>query len=434
MSFGFGIGDCIAVIEVVKKIHDRVKDSPDQIKNTRQDVEAISAFIKREETSRLNGITDPLNRARIHDSLASCKRIVQGLQSDLNKFKEVESGGKGLRMKLKQSVYVLFNVFEYWDQSWSSCNFWRIMGKQLLKNTHANWSKVNALNGTRRRMQIPEVAGVERLHQRLDTKDQMIERQNQVAERQAILDWICSSEIDYVDQQKALKKRRQRGIGEWFVDSQNFKNWLNADGSALLCSGRPGVGKTMITSFVVNRVLEKHNNDPQVGIAYIYCQFARQKEQTPGNLLSSILRQLVERHSVVPAKVKSLYQLSLGKEDLSPADLTDLLDIVLGSFRKRIIIIDALDEMQSSTGAQSEFVSQVLAIRQKFGIQLYVTSRTIQEIARKAPDASQMEICARDEDMRCSLANILKTGPLLSNRPDLQKRALSKILQIADGM
>ncbi|THX63449.1 hypothetical protein D6D08_08223 [Aureobasidium pullulans] len=90
--------------------------------------------------------------------------------------------------------------------------------------------------------------------------------------------------------------------------------------------------------------------------------------------------------------------------------------------------------MQSSTGAQSEFVSQVLAIRQKFGIQLYVTSRTIQEIARKAPDASQMEICARDEDMRCSLANILKTGPLLSNRPDLQKRALSKILQIADGI
>lgn len=296
----------------------------------------------------------------------------------------------------------------------------RRLDSEVLRNTNV------AVNYTQ--------AGVERLHQRLDTKDQMIERQNQVAERQAILDWICSLEIDYVDQQKALKKRRQRGIGEWFVDSQNFKNWLNADGSALLCSGRPGVGKTMITSFVVNRVLEKHNNDPQVGIAYIYCQFARQKEQTPGNLLSSILRQLVERHSVVPAKVKSLYQLSLGKEDLSPADLTDLLDIVLGSFRKRIIIIDALDEMQSSTGAQSEFVSQILAIRQKFGIQLYVTSRTIQEIARKAPDASQMEICAREEDMRCSLANILKTGPLLSNRPDLQKRALSKILQIADGM
>jgi len=37
MSFGFGIGDCIAVAEVVKKIHDRVKDSPDQIKNTRQE-------------------------------------------------------------------------------------------------------------------------------------------------------------------------------------------------------------------------------------------------------------------------------------------------------------------------------------------------------------------------------------------------------------
>ncbi|THX09940.1 hypothetical protein D6D13_05708 [Aureobasidium pullulans] len=116
MSFGVGIGDFKAVAEVVKKVIDRVKDSPDQIKNTRQDIEAVSAFIKREDTSRLNGVTDPLDRARIHETLAFCERIVQGVQSELSRFKDVESGGEGLWMMLKQLVYVLSNVFEYLDR------------------------------------------------------------------------------------------------------------------------------------------------------------------------------------------------------------------------------------------------------------------------------------------------------------------------------
>ncbi|CAD0043471.1 unnamed protein product [Aureobasidium pullulans] len=110
MSFGFGIGDFKAVAEVVIKVIDRVKSSPDQIKNTRQDVEAISAFIESEETNCLNGAMSPAERAQIQESLESCKGIVQDLQSELSKFGEASHVDKGIRAKFKRSMYVHSNL------------------------------------------------------------------------------------------------------------------------------------------------------------------------------------------------------------------------------------------------------------------------------------------------------------------------------------
>jgi DNA replication protein DnaC len=130
-------------------------------------------------------------------------------------------------------------------------------------------------------------AGVDQLYERENVKDQTMERQR-------IIDWICPSEIDYIDQQNALTNMRQQGIGEWFVETREFKSWVQGDRATLLCSGKPGAGKTMTTSFVVNSALETHDNDNQTGVAYIYCQYPRHKEQTPEYLVSSILRQLLE--------------------------------------------------------------------------------------------------------------------------------------------
>jgi hypothetical protein len=267
--------------------------------------------------------------------------------------------------------------------------------------------------------------GVEGLHIREDSKDQTLERQQ-------ILDWICPSKVDYADQQNALRKRRQIGIGEWFLDSNEFKNWNRGDRATLLCSGMPGVGKTMITSFVVSNILERYKNDTQTGLAYIYCQFSRHREQTPEYLKSSILRQLLERHNDMPDRIRSLYKSRKGEDDLTSDEVSDLLDFVLSLFIKSIIIIDALDELRSA--ACKEVVSQVLDFQQKFNINVYATSRYIGEIAQEAPNATQASIRAREEDLRCSLEIILRRGYLLSKRPDLQQRALSKILQVADGM
>ncbi|KAG9681062.1 hypothetical protein KCU95_g19311, partial [Aureobasidium melanogenum] len=196
-------------------------------------------------------------------------------------------------------------------------------------------------------------------------------------ERQKILDWVCSSEIDYADQQRALKKRRQTRIGEWFLGGDKFQTWIHGDHTTLLCSGMPGVGKTMITSFVVSDVLER------------------------------------------------------GEDDLTPDEVSVLLESILGLFEKSVLIIDALDELPVTT--RDELLSQILTLQRSFNINIFATSRHV-KMTQESLNGSWVEISIRHEDLKCSAAAILKKGLLLRERSDLQQRALSRTLHVADGI
>lgn len=268
-------------------------------------------------------------------------------------------------------------------------------------------------------------AGIERLHMREDVKAQTLERQK-------ILDWICPSKIDYADPQNALRKTRQIDTGEWLLKSNDFKDWIHADRATFLCSGMPGVGKTMLTSFVVSNLLEKYRNDPRTGFAYIYCQFSRRKEQTPQYLMSSILRQLLERHNIMPDEVSSSYRTSKGEDHLSIEEISTLLTVVLNLFKKTTLVIDALDELRSAD--RNGLVSQVLNIQQNLNINIYATSRHTTRIAQKASNATQVDILAREEDLRHCLDMKLRLGSLLNDDPDLLELAITKILEVAKGM
>lgn len=274
-------------------------------------------------------------------------------------------------------------------------------------------------------------AGLERLHVRENVKEQTLER---ILERQRILDWICPSKIDYADAQNTLRRTRQIDTGEWLLKSNEFKDWIHADCATFLCSGMPGVGKTILTSFVVSNLLEKYRNDPRTGFAYIYCQFSRRKEQTPEYLLSSILRQLLERHNTMPDEVGSYYRksVSTGEEHLSVKEISTLLSVVLNIFEKTVLVIDALDELCSTH--RNGLVSQVLALQQNLKINVYATSRYTERIAQKASNATQVDILAREEDLRCCLDTNLRLGSLLIDNPDLLELAITKILDVSKGM
>lgn len=270
-------------------------------------------------------------------------------------------------------------------------------------------------------------AGVERLHKREDLK--VID-----AERQAILNWICPSEVDYTDQQYELTRKRQPGIGQWFLDSQDFESWLYGKDTILMGIGMPGVGKTMITSLVVSHVLEKYKDDSGIGLAYIYCQFARHQEQTPEYLMSSILRQLVGRQSIIPDTVKNLYISTKGNRYPRPDEMSDLLEAVIGSLARSIIVVDALDELTSHNRVRDKFVSKLLAICKKFEVKIFMTSRVPIKGASGTRSSNERAICALEDDMRRSIRIKLEDGTLFCGKVDLQKQVTSKILRAANGV
>jgi hypothetical protein len=112
---------------------------------------------------------------------------------------------------------------------------------------------------------------------------------------------------------------------------------------------------------VVNELTTRFGNDKSIGVIYLYCNFQRQDEQKAGDLLASLLRQLVQGRPSLPEDVKSLYD---KQKDMyirpSFDESLKALYSVTAIYSRAFIVIDALDECQASDGCRSRFLSRDL--------------------------------------------------------------------------
>jgi len=69
-------------------------------------------------------------------------------------------------------------------------------------------------------------------------------------DRAEILTWL--SPLEPRLRHSDLESRRVENVGDWLLQTEEFRNWKSRDGQAesqkatIFCSGNPGVGKTYI--------------------------------------------------------------------------------------------------------------------------------------------------------------------------------------------
>ena len=80
---------------------------------------------------------------------------------------------------------------------------------------------------------------IDQLHELYDNREHR-------EENTAILDWLTP--IDYAPQQNDFIDRLQEGTGQWLLNSNEFKTWLNQNQQTLFCPGIPGAGKRSLSS------------------------------------------------------------------------------------------------------------------------------------------------------------------------------------------
>lgn len=182
-----------------------------------------------------------------------------------------------------------------------------------------------------------------------------------------ILDWISST--TYATQQNDLLDRRQKGTGEWLLQSAEFHEWITTNQHTLFCPGIPGAGKTMLTAIVIEHLTTLFANNSGVGIAYIYCHFQRQNEQTIGAVLSSLLRQLTEILLSFPEAVESLFQKHNPKHTYPTVDeVSPVLKSVISSYSTVFIVVDALDECSVLGSRRLRLISEILSLQVGTGV------------------------------------------------------------------
>jgi hypothetical protein len=270
-------------------------------------------------------------------------------------------------------------------------------------------------------------AGVDRLHERQDNRERW-------DEQQAILSWLTP--IDYASQQNDFISRRQARTGQWLLDSAEFQEWFKIEKKTLFCPGIPGAGKTIITAIAIDDLNTRFQNDPTVGIAYVYCNFRRRDEQKAEDLLASVLKQLSQERSSLPDSVKALYDHHKDKRTRPSFDeILRALYSVAAMHSRVFIVVDALDECQVSDGCRMRFLSEVFNLQAKTRANLFMTSRFIPEIIEKFKGTISMEIRASNEDVGRYLDGhmFLLPGFVVCNRK-LQEEIKTEIIQSVDGM
>jgi predicted nuclease with TOPRIM domain len=222
--------------------------------------------------------------------------------------------------------------------------------------------------------------------------------------RQTVLDWLTP--IDYAPEQNEFIHRRQAGTGQWLLDSAQYQSWLKVSNQTLFCPGIPGAGKTIITSIVIDDLSTRLQNDPSIGMAYLYCDFRRRDEQKAEDSLASLLKQLSQEQSTLPGVLKQLHDQHKDKRTRPSFDeISKTLHDVAAMYLRVFIVVDALDECQVSDGCRMRFLSEIFNLQAKCGANLFATSRFIPEIIETFKGTMSLEIRASDEDVRIYLVN-----------------------------
>lgn len=226
------------------------------------------------------------------------------------------------------------------------------------------------------------------------------------------------------------------GTGQWLLDSPEFQTWLEKDKQTLFCPGIPGAGKTILTSIVVDELITRFRNDETVGIAYVYCNFRWIHEQKAGDLLASLLKQLAQCRTSLPESVKLLYD-KHKKQRTRPSfdEISRTIQSIAMTYSRVFLIIDALDECQSSDGCRSRLLAEIFNLKAKSGANFFATSRFIPEVTGKFDRSISLEIRASKGDIEKYLEGNMSQRTAFDDwSQQLRDEIKTSISDAVDGM
>lgn len=248
-----------------------------------------------------------------------------------------------------------------------------------------------------------------------------------------VLEWLTP--INYGPQQSDYLRKRQPGTGQWLIDSAEFTTWAQTAQQTLFCPGIPGAGKTILTSIVIDELTTRFENQESVGIAYIYCNFRRQHEQTAEDLLASLLKQLSQGQPL-PESVRYLHDRHKDNHTRPSFDeISKAINSVVTLYSRVFILVDALDECQTSQGCRIRFLTEISSLQLKCRANIFSTSRFLPDITDQFKGSISLEIRASEQDVQRYVDGYMSHLPLcIRDHPELCKEVKTEITKASAGM
>lgn len=205
-------------------------------------------------------------------------------------------------------------------------------------------------------------------------------------------------------------------------------------------SGRTaGAGKTTLVSTVVDHHLQDENRTrSESALAYFYCDRNRPDTRSAESVMNSIVRQLA---TPVPAggilnPVFNLYQEKQKKAFASgPPTFEESFKILLtllASYKRVVIIVDALDECDRTR--EKLMVTFCQMVGQSFiNVKIFIASRRDDDISKQLQSTPNISIAATDnwEDITSFVTQNIQSLPI---SPELCGEICRSLIEKSEGV
>ncbi|RPB01473.1 hypothetical protein L873DRAFT_1764180 [Choiromyces venosus 120613-1] len=207
-----------------------------------------------------------------------------------------------------------------------------------------------------------------------NTNNFITNRTNDTAE---IMQWL--SPLEPHNRHQGIRGDRCDGVGNWLLETNEFQQWRSgvggADEAVLFCHGNPVVGKTFLSSMVMDRLCD-HIEEGNIAVAGVYCDF-REQEQTAANVMGAILKQLVLQESSIFGSIHKAFvkaKEECGGRRPQLRDHVLMLKTAIATLPRVFICIDALNEF-TSKHLPDLLVSLVEIIHEIPSLRVFATGR-----------------------------------------------------------
>ncbi|KAI0972635.1 hypothetical protein F4678DRAFT_46057 [Xylaria arbuscula] len=260
-------------------------------------------------------------------------------------------------------------------------------------------------------------------------------------ERTQLLEWI--SPVQYGKHHKRVKEDRVLGTCEWLLHNNKFREWDAANSSVVLwLQGSPGVGKTFLTSKVIDHSHGRLKNLPnQEGFAFFYCDRNDEERRDPLHVLKSYVRQLsttVEKPSYMRPQLLALCKSRMQEaSELSFDDCAKQLLESINLYQKTTLVLDALDECKPDSRRKIIKTIEGLLSKSERPVKVFISSRPDRDIRSSFLDRPNIEIQAthNEEDIRKFVnEEIINHGGWEDMSADLQEEIIMVLLNNSQGM
>lgn len=368
MSFGFSVGDFLAVIGLVTQLRKDFLDAPSQLRDLSAELKTFSIVLQDTEVDLTANELDSRQLEALESTLNSAREVLKDLQQFIENNKEIpKSTGSRARVNLKRA--------------WKRLNFDQ---REVSKFR----SQITSIISGLQMFTLNEVKHNTRKIARYVDKQ----------EHKDILKWLSDDDFNYhKNYQSHLVRNRQPGTRKWLLGSDEWKTWLKVSGQTLYCPGIPGSGKTFTTAMVIESIETLSEENGWV-FAYVFCNYQQRKENMCEMLLRSLLRMVLEQTQEIPDEVQ---RWPTRNKEISINDIIGQLRVSMKGCSRVFFMVDALDELDMF----QDLVSHLFDLQEAVSVNLYFTSRKLPHIQMHFDRVMTVPIKATEYDVEVYLDN-----------------------------